>query len=56
MAQVAQAKTPVCQPVHQTGFNTDEKEFDHSLVNSEFRVINSGQEDLLPPLRRPPPP
>ena len=51
--EVAQAKTPVCQPVYQTGFHTDEEECDDSRVDSEFRVINSVREGLLLP--RPPP-
>ena len=51
MAEVAEAKTPVCQPVYQTGFHTEEREFGGSRVNSESRG-NSMEEDsllLLPP-------
>ena len=53
MIEVAQAKTPVCQPVDQTGFHTDEKEFCCSRVDSESRANNSIDEDLLLPA--PPP-
>ena len=46
--KAAQAKTLVCQPVYQTGFYTDEKDFDRSWVDSESRGNNSSK-DLLPP-------
>ena len=49
MTEVAQAKTPVCQPVYQIGFHTDEKEFDRSWVVSESRGNNSIEDDLLIP-------
>ena len=41
MTEVAQAKTPVCQPVYQTGFQGGKIEFGRSLVNSETGVNNS---------------
>ena len=53
--EAAQAKTPVCQPVYQTGFHADEKDFDRSWVDSESRGNNSNKEDLLPPPPPPPP-
>ena len=52
MAEVAEAKTPVCHPVYQTGFHTDEREFGGSRVNSESRG-NSIEDDLLFPLLPP---
>jgi len=51
--QAAQAKTPVCQPVYQTGFHAAEKEFDRSWVDSGSIVNNFIEEDLLSPLPLP---